>query len=73
MQTRQDGIVEEKLCTFHMVKTLAGDVIGVHMTGDDKLQYYRKWGDPYFKIRIIDGTAAKIKITGIADQRFIPD
>jgi hypothetical protein len=73
MQIRQDGIMEEKLCTFHTVKTSAGDVIGVHMTGDDKLQYYRRWGDPYFKIRTIDGTAAKIKITGIADQRFVSD
>ncbi len=73
MQTKQDGITEERLCTFHTVKTSAGDVIGVHMIGDDRLQYYRKWGDPYFKIRTIDGTTAKIKIVGIADQRFIPD
>lgn len=73
MQTKQDEIVEEKLCTFHLVKTQAGNAIGIHMTGDDKLQYYRKWGDPYFRIRTIDGTIPKIKITGIADQRFIPD
>ncbi len=73
MQTRQDGVTEEKLCTFHTVKTSAGNIIGVHMTGDDKLQYYRKWGDPYFKIRSFGSTAIKIKIIGIADQRFRPD
>lgn len=73
MQTRQNDVVEERLCTFHTVKTSAGSVIGVHMMGDDRLQYYRKWGDPYFKIQTIDGTATKIKITGIADQRFSPD
>lgn len=73
MQTRQDEVIEEKLCTFHMVNTQAGNVIGVHMIGDDKLQYYRRWGEPYFRIRSFDGTSTKIKIVGIADQRFIPD
>ena len=73
MRIRQNGTVEEKICTFHTIKTSAGNIIGVHMTGDDKLQYYRKWGDPYFKIRAFDNTATKIKIIGIADQRFMPD
>jgi len=73
MQTRKDGITEEKLCTLHTVKTSRGNVIGVHMAGDDRLQYYRKWGEPYSRIRSFDGTATKIKIIGIADQRFIPD
>ncbi|HSA98633.1 MAG TPA: hypothetical protein VLF17_06105 [Candidatus Nitrosotenuis sp.] len=73
MQTWQNGVTEEKLCTFHTVDTSAGRIIGVHMEGDDKLQHYRKWGDPYFKIRSLGSTAAKIKIIGIADQRFMPD
>jgi len=73
MQTRQDMVTEEKLCTFHMVDTSAGRIIGVHMAGDDKLQHYRKWGDPYFKIRSFGSAATKIKIIGIADQRFMPD
>lgn len=73
MQTRHGQVTDEKIFTFHTVKTPAGNVIGVHMAGDDKLRYYRKWGDPYFEIQSFDRTPSKIEIIGIADQRFMPD
>jgi hypothetical protein len=42
------------------------------MTGDEKLMHYRKWGDPYFTIHPIEGKT-KLRVVGIADQRFMAD
>ncbi|MGI0018780.1 MAG: hypothetical protein ACREA1_08720 [Nitrosotalea sp.] len=73
MQTEQDKIKKEILATFHTVNIPdKGNVIAVHMTGDEKLFHYRRWGDPYFAISSINGQA-KLKVTGIADQRFRTD
>jgi hypothetical protein len=73
MQTESDGKRSEKLCTFHTVNIPdKGNVIAVHMTGDEKLFYFRKWGEPYFVIHPVKGQT-KLKITGIADQRFMAD
>ena len=69
MQTEQDGKIKEMLATFHMVSTDIGNVIAVHMTGDDKLFHYRKWGEPYFTLHAIK-EKTKLRIIGIADQRF---
>ncbi len=70
MQTEQDGKIKERLATFHTVSTDNGNVIAVHMTGDDKLFHYRKWGEPYFTLNTIKGQT-KLRIIGIADQRFV--
>ncbi len=71
MQTEYDGKIKEKLATFHTVNMHdATNVIAVHMTGDDRLLHYRKWGEPYFTLNSIKGQT-KLKIIGIADQRFI--
>lgn len=73
MQTEVDGKRSEKLCTFHTVNIPdKGNVLAVHMTGDEKLFYFRKWGEPYFIIHPVKGVT-KLKITGIADQRFMAD
>ena len=72
MQTEQDGKIKEKLATFHTVSTNKGNVIAVHMTGDDRLFHYRKWGEPYFTLNAINGQT-KLKVIGIADQRFAVD
>ena len=70
MQTEQDGKIKEKLATFHTVSTDMGNVIVVHMTGDDKIFHYRKWGEPYFTLNAIK-EQTKLRIIGIADQRFV--
>ncbi len=73
MQTEQRGTIKERLATFHLVSiTKIGNVIAVHMIGDEKLIHYRRWGDPYFTINSIKGQT-KLRIIGIADQRFIAD
>ena len=73
MQTESDGKRSEKLCTFHTVNIPdKGNVLAVHMTGDEKLFYFRKWGEPYFTIHPVEGQT-KFIITGIADQRFMVD
>ncbi|HEU5221762.1 MAG TPA: hypothetical protein VFU58_06845 [Candidatus Nitrosotalea sp.] len=72
MQTEQDGKIKEMLATFHTVSADIGNVIAVHMTGDDKLFHYRKWGEPYFTLNAIKGKT-KLRIIGIADQRFVAD
>ncbi|MDH2908006.1 MAG: hypothetical protein PXX83_07940 [Candidatus Nitrosotalea sp.] len=73
MQTEQHGTIKERLATFHPVSIpKIGNVISVHMTGDEKLVHYRRWGDPYFTINSIKGQT-KLRIIGIADQRFIAD
>ncbi|HXU94875.1 MAG TPA: hypothetical protein VFP45_00405 [Candidatus Nitrosotalea sp.] len=73
MQTEYDGKRLEKLCTFHTVNIPdKGNVLAVHMTGDEKLFHFRKWGEPYFTIHPVKGQT-KLKITGIADQRFMTD
>jgi hypothetical protein len=71
MNIEQDRIKTEILCTFHTVNIPnKGNVIGVHMTGDDKLLHYRRWGEPYFTIHPLEGQS-KLRIIGIADQRFM--
>ena len=73
MQTEYDKKITERLCTFHTVNIPSkGDVLAVHMTGDEKLIHYRKWGEPYFTIHPVEGSI-KLKIVGIADQRFMAD
>ncbi|MFI5416392.1 MAG: hypothetical protein ACHQXJ_03480 [Nitrososphaerales archaeon] len=73
MQTEHDKVRTERLCTFHTVNIPnKGDVLAVHMTGDEKLTHYRKWGEPYFTIHPVDGNT-KLRIVGIADQRFMAD
>lgn len=73
MQTEQDGKIKEKLATFHTVNIQdKGNVIAVHMIGDDKLFHYRKWGEPYFTLNAIK-EQTKLKVIGIADQRFFAD
>ena len=73
MQTESDGKRSEKLCTFHTVNIPdKGNIIAVHMTGDEKLLHYRKWGEPYFTTHPVEGQT-KLKIIGIADQRFMAD
>ncbi|MGI0065554.1 MAG: hypothetical protein ACREAT_02215, partial [Nitrosotalea sp.] len=73
MQTEYDGTIKEKLATFHTVNIpKIGNIIAIHMTGDEKLVYYRRWGEPYFTINAIKGQT-KLRIIGIADQRFIAD
>ena len=73
MQTESDGKRSEKLCTFHTIDIPdKGNVIAVHMTGDEKVLHFRKWGEPYFTIHPVEGQT-KLKIIGIADQRFNAD
>ena len=73
MQTAQEDITEERLATFHTVNIPGkGNVIGVHMTGDEKLFYFRRWGEPYNTINPVNGHT-KLKVIGIADQRFRAD
>ncbi len=73
MQTAQDGTIKERLATFHLVDIpKIGKVIAIHMTGDEKLVHYRRWGEPYFTINSIKGPV-KLRVIGIADQRFIAD
>ena len=73
MQIEQDRVKTERLCTFHTVNIPnKGNVIAVHMTGDEKLVHYRKWGEPYFMIHPVEGQS-KLKVVGIADQRFMAD
>jgi hypothetical protein len=73
MQTEQDGKIKERLATFHLVDIpKIGNVIAIHMTGDEKLVHYRRWGEPYFTINSIKGEI-KLRIIGIAEQRFIAD
>ena len=70
MQTEQDERTSERLATFHTVNIPGkGNVIAVHMTGDEKLFHYRRWGEPYFAINPIRGQT-KLRMIGIADQRF---
>jgi hypothetical protein len=40
------------------------------MAGDDKLFHYRRWGEPYFTLNAIK-EKTKLRIIGIADQRFV--
>ncbi len=71
MQTEENGISEEKLVTFHTINIPSkGNVVGVHMGFDNSLKYFRKWGEPYFILRSVNDAPVKLKITGIADQRF---
>ena len=73
MQTEQDGTITERLATFHPVDIpKIGKVIAIHMTGDEKLVHYRRWGEPYFTINPIKGQV-KLRVIGIANQRFILD
>jgi hypothetical protein len=73
MQTEVDRVRSEKLCTFHTINIPnKGNVLGVHMTGDEKLIHYRKWGEPYFTIHPLEGQD-RLKVVGIADQRFRAD
>jgi hypothetical protein len=73
MQTEQDKMTSERLATFHTVNIPdKGNVIAAHMTGDEKLFHYRRWGEPYFAINPISGQT-KLKVIGIADQRFRTD
>jgi hypothetical protein len=73
MQTEYEKVRTEILCTFHTVSTPnKGDVLAIHMTGDEKLMYYRKWGEPYFTIHPVEGKS-KLRVVGIADQRFMVD
>lgn len=71
MQTEENGIREEKLVTFHTMHVPSkGNVIGIHVGFDKHMKYFRKWGEPYFILRSINDEPIKLKITGIADQRF---
>ncbi len=71
MQTEENQVRDEKICTFHMINIPSkGNVIGVHMGLDDKIMYFRKWGEPYFSLRSVYGIPVKLKVIGIADQRF---
>ena len=73
MQTEQDRTIRERLATFHLVDIpKIGKVIAIHMSGEEKLIHYRKWGEPYFTINSINGHP-KLKIVGIANQRFVLD
>ena len=73
MQTVQNKITSERLATFHTVNIPnKGNVIAVHMTGDEEPFHYRRWGEPYFAINPINEQTG-LKITGIADQRFRAD
>ncbi|HJW19023.1 MAG TPA: hypothetical protein VJ571_00520 [Candidatus Nitrosotalea sp.] len=73
MQTEQDGTTKERLATFHPVNIpKIGKVIAIHMMEDEKLVHYRRWGEPYFTINSIN-VYAKLRIIGIANQRFISD
>lgn len=70
MQTEQNGIKKERLGTFHTVNIPdIGNVIAVHMTEDQSVLHYRRWGDPYFRIIPVKEETG-LNITGIADQRF---
>lgn len=70
MHTEYDGIKKERLATFHTVSIPGkGNVIAIHMTGDENVLHYRRWGDPYFAISSV-GEKTGLKIIGIADQRF---
>ncbi len=73
MQTEYDNVKTERLCTFHTVNIPnKGNVLAIHMAGDEKLMHYRKWGEPYFTIHSIEGKT-KLRVVGIADQRFMAD
>jgi hypothetical protein len=73
MQIKQGGTIKERLATFHPVDIpKMGNVIAIHMMDDEKLVHYRRWGEPYFAINSIKGQA-KLRIIGIANQRFIVD
>ena len=73
MQTQHGNVRTEKLCTFHTVNIPdKGNILGIHMTGDEKLLYYRRWGEPYFTIHPVGDKTGSI-IVGIADQRFMVD
>ncbi len=73
MQTEQNRTIKERLATFHTVNIPEiGNVIAVHITGDEKLVHYRRWGEPYFIIKSLKGQT-ELRIIGIADQRFIAD
>lgn len=73
MQIEDDKTRFEKLCTFHTINIPnQGNVLGVHLTGDEKLNHYRKWGEPYFAIHPVEGKS-KLKVVGIADQKFRAD
>lgn len=73
MQTEEGKVRAERLCTFHTINIPdKGNVLAVHMIGDDKLIHYRRWGEPYFTIHPVEDQT-KLKIIGIADQRFITD
>lgn len=73
MQTEQDKIITERLATFHTVIIPdKRNIIAVHMTGDEELFHYRRWGEPYHIINPIRGQT-KLKVIGIADQRFLAD
>lgn len=72
MRTQEDGKKEvEKLATFHTVEIPGnGKVLGVHFHGDNGLKYYRRWGDPYTLLKSVKDEHVKLKVTGIADQRY---
>lgn len=71
MQTEEGQVRDEKLCTFHMINIPSkGNVIGIHMGLDNSIKYFRKWGEPYFILRPLHDEPVKLKVTGIADQRF---
>ncbi len=71
MQTEENQVKDEKLCTFHMINIPSdGNVIGIHIGLDDKIMYFRKWGEPYFSLRSVYDIPVKLKVIGIADQRF---
>jgi len=73
MQTEQGNTRTERLCTFHTVNIPnKGNILGIHMTGDEKLIHYRRWGEPYFTIHPV-GDKTELRIVGIADQRFMAD
>lgn len=71
MQTEEGQVKDEKLCTFHTINIPSkGNVIGIHTDLDDSIRYFRKWGEPYFILRSIYDVPVKLKVVGIADQRF---
>ncbi len=70
MQTESNKTRKERLATFHTLNIPdKGNVIAVHMTGDQSILHYRRWGDPYFAIKPTKQDTG-LEIIGIADQRF---
>ncbi|MDE1725516.1 MAG: hypothetical protein KGH76_06440, partial [Thaumarchaeota archaeon] len=70
IQTEHNKTRKERLATFHTVHIPdTGNVIAVHITGDQSVLHYRRWGDPYFSIKPTKEDTG-LEIIGIADQRF---